>query len=111
MLGYHPAFKLHSDRPTVKTEDREIELQEVLDAGSRALEVANTNSIILQDKFGLQIDAEGFGNFMLWTEVNNMVCIEPVTYYPYTSGQENLHEGFMHLEDAEMVFTVRLRPL
>ena len=111
MLGYHPAFKLRIDNPTIETEQRVISLQEVLEVGSRALEVADCNSITLRDERSLRLETEGFGHFMLWTEVDNMVCIEPITFYPYSVGQENLHEGFTHLDTDQRVFTVNLVPL
>lgn len=111
MLGYHPAFKLRLAQPTVKTEDKVISLQEIIDVGSRALEVANCDTITLNDEKELRIETEGFGHFMLWTEVENMVCIEPITFYPYTLGQETLHEGFMHLDAEQLVFTVNLIPV
>lgn len=111
MLGYHPAFKLRVDQPTIETDDREIQLQEVLDVGSRALEVANCKSITLKDERAIKIETEGFGHFMLWTEVNNMVCIEPITFYPYAVEQQNLHEGFIHLDAEQQLFSVNLVPV
>ena len=111
MLGYHPAFKLRLAEPTVKANDQVISLQEIIDVGSRALEVANCDTITLSDEKGLRIETEGFGHFMLWTEVENMLCIEPITFYPYALGQENLHEGFMHLDTEQLVFTVNLIPV
>ena len=111
MLGYHPAFKLSHEKPTIETDQQAISLKEVLDVGSRALEVADCDIITLKDQRDLRIETEGFGHFMLWTEVANMVCIEPITFYPYSAGQENLHEGFIHLDAEEKVFTVNLIPL
>ncbi len=100
MLGYHPAFKLHSENPTIVTSDRTITLDEVLEVGSRALQVADTTSITLKDKRDITIETEGFGHFMFWTEVKNMVCIEPITFYPYAVDQRLLHEGFEHLMET-----------
>ncbi len=97
MLGYHPAFKLHSDTPVIKTDEREITLDEVLAVGNRALQVANCAEITLVDERTLTIKTEGFGHFMCWTEVRNMVCIEPITFYPYAVAQRNLHQGFDQL--------------
>ena len=48
---------------------------------------------------------------MLWTEVSNMVCIEPITFYPYAVAQENLHEGFSTLDGNSKEYTVFLKPL
>jgi galactose mutarotase-like enzyme len=109
MLGYHPAFKLDSKHPTIKTKSREITLNEVLAVGSRALEVANHNEITLKDQKEITIKTEGFGHFMCWTEVRNMVCIEPITFYPYAVEQHNLHEGFQQLSNKE-VFKIALHP-
>ena len=111
MLGYHPAFQIQLDKPTIETDEQVISIQEVLDVGSKALEVPDCNEIILKDLRDLKLKTEGFGHFMLWTEVPNMVCIEPITFYPYAVDQSNLHEGFMHLDTDQKVFTVNLVPL
>ena len=105
MLGYHPAFKLHSQNPMIRTKDKEISLDEVLAVGSRALEVPNHTEITLMDEKEITIKTEGFGHFMCWTEVRNMVCIEPITFYPYAVKQENLHQGFQKLKDTAILKT------
>lgn len=110
MLGYHPAFKLYTDKPTVIAEDQTITLDSVLAAGSRALEVADCQSIILKDQKKLSIKTEGFGHFMLWTEVPNMICIEPITFYPYAVNQMQLDDGFDYLTDEDRNFKVTLIP-
>lgn len=110
MLGYHPAFKLHSKNPSIVAENRVISLEEVLDAGNRALEVDNCSEIVLKDAQELRIETEGFGHFMLWTEVPNMICIEPITFYPYAVSQAELYQGFLHLPSDEMHFTVKIAP-
>ncbi|NKI33161.1 aldose 1-epimerase [Croceivirga thetidis] len=110
MLGYHPAFKLQAENPTIKTFEKEISLDEVLAVGSRAFEVANCEEITLVDERELTISTEGFGNFMCWTEVRNMVCIEPISFYPYAVEQHKLHEGFEYLGDEPKVFKVKLHP-
>ncbi|WP_299486336.1 aldose 1-epimerase [uncultured Allomuricauda sp.] len=109
MLGYHPAFKLHTNQPTIVTDSQKITLDEVLAVGSRAFQVADTESITLKDERDIRIETEGFGHFMCWTEVNNMICIEPITFYPYAVEQTELHEGFQYLGDTEAVFKVRLK--
>lgn len=111
MLGYHPAFKLHSDTPVIVANGQEIDLDSVLEVGSRALQVPNCSEIILKDDRKLKIQTEGFGNFMLWTEVRNMVCIEPITFYPYAVEQQNLHEGFQYLKDEAQSFHVQISPI
>jgi len=110
MLGYHPAFKLHSKNPVIVTDERQISLDEVLAVGSRALQVKDCESITLKDKKGITIKTEGFGHFMCWTEVGNMVCIEPISFYPSEVAQQNLHEGFQYLLDKKVEFKVGLYP-
>lgn len=110
MLGYHPAFKLYTDSPTIMVHSKEISLEEILRVGSRALEVPDCQEIVLKDLKELRIRTEGFGKFMLWTEVTNMICIEPITFYPYAVVQSNLHEGFRYLKDSDELFKVFLEP-
>ena len=108
MLGYHPSFKLHSDNPIIKTNKGQITLDEVLAVGSRAFQVADCTEIMLQDEKEITIKTEGFGHFMCWTEVRNMVCIEPISFYPYAVDQQNLHEGFEFLKDVPRNFKVKM---
>jgi galactose mutarotase-like enzyme len=111
MLGYHPAFKLHSKNPVVVADNRVISVDEVMAVGNRALEIPDCDKILLKDEKELRITTEGFGHFMLWTEVPNMLCIEPITFYPYAVEQRNLHEGFQYLGDGARKFRVGVRPL
>ncbi|MFT6934715.1 MAG: hypothetical protein ACJAUQ_001105 [Maribacter sp.] len=111
MLGYHPAFNLQTAMATIKTEDKSITIAEVLAVGSKALHVPNCEKMVLEDRQALEITTTGFTSFMLWTEVSNMVCIEPITFYPYAVAQENLHEGFTTLEGDSKEYTVFLKPL
>lgn len=108
MLGYHPAFKLHIENPTIVANEKVISLEEVLAVGSRALQVADCKTIILKDKRNLSIKTEGFNNFMLWTEVPNMICIEPISFYPYAVEADKLHTGFDALMQGPRVFKVFL---
>ncbi len=110
MLGYHPAFKLHSEHPTVLAGEKTISLDAILAVGSRALEVPDCTEIVLKDENELRIETEGFKSFMLWTEVQNMVCIEPITFYPYAVAQQRLHEGFEYLLDSPKKFKITLIP-
>lgn len=109
MLGSHPAFKLYTESPLILANNKEIILDEVLAVGSRALHVPGCTSITLKDKKEITIATEGFGDFMCWTEVRNMVCIEPITFYPISVEQRLLHHGFQTLK-GEAVFKVFLRP-
>ena len=110
MLGYHPAFNLVKDEPLLQAGALEIRLDEVMDAGSKALEVPGNSEIILHDQCKVHIKTQGFDNFMLWTEVPNMICIEPVTYYPYTKPQQFLHEGFDYLGRGGKTYSVDITP-
>ncbi|MEM8847325.1 MAG: aldose 1-epimerase, partial [Bacteroidota bacterium] len=107
MLGYHPAFKLHSENPIIVANNRQITLDEVLAVGSRALQVADCTFVTLNDEKEISISTEGFGHFMCWTEVRNMVCIEPISFYPYAVSESDLHEGFQTL-DGQSEFKVVL---
>lgn len=111
MLGYHPAFNLVSKNPIVIAEENAITLSRVMAVGNRAFKVLGYDEVILKDKNELRIATEGFGNFMLWTEVPNMICIEPITFYPYDVEQKNLHDGFQYLAGTEKTFTVKLLPI
>ncbi|RRQ49252.1 aldose 1-epimerase [Maribacter algicola] len=111
MLGYHPAFSLTTEHPIIKSQKKEISIPEVMAVGSRALQVPNESSIILKDQLELTIKTEGFEHFMLWTEVPNMVCIEPITFYPYAVEQANLDAGFKYLNNSKpIVFRAFIHP-
>jgi len=108
MLGYHPAFKLHTKNPMVIAKKNTISIEDILAVGSRAYEVADCQEITLKDTHELHIQTEGFKHFMLWTEVSNMLCIEPITFYPYSVAQDELHEGFQYTQATPVEFKVRL---
>ncbi len=112
MLGYHPAFKL-SGKNTVSfsTVNKHMTLQNILDVGSIAYPVLHTDeiSLIKKDGYNLKISTKGFNNFMLWTEVPNMVCIEPITAYPYTGEKALGKDLFRTCADTD-VFEVVIRP-
>ncbi len=112
MLGYHPAFKLsgaNTEHLSVKGMD--IRLQDVLDVGSIAYKVLDAHDIVLNKPTGykLQLKTKGFGNFMLWTEVTNMICIEPITAYPYTDDKA-LGEDLFMTSKGTTKFEVEIRP-
>ncbi|MEM1338381.1 MAG: aldose 1-epimerase [Bacteroidota bacterium] len=109
MLGYHPAFKLYSESPVIAIDEREITLEEVMAVGDRAMEIPGCNNITLMDEKQITITTAGFGHFMLWSPVRNMICIEPITFYPYAVEQKKLYEGFQYLEEME-VLKVKLLP-
>jgi len=103
MMGYHPAFKLYRENTRVESvpDRRVIPLSEILAVGSRAYELSATNEVILHDAHSLRLTTEGFGNFMLWTEVGNMLCIEPISHYPYAGEQTELSKGFRVLNGVD----------
>lgn len=92
MFGYHPSFKLSGfGTEIIKTVEKEIGLKEILSVGSAAYKILNTDEVILvkNDASVIKITSKNFNNFMLWTPVKNMVCIEPITQYPLEKNAEN----------------------
>lgn len=113
MLGYHPAFLLSdSGEETLESNGVEITLTDVYKAGSNACPVLNSNKIILKNihKKDLEITTKGFDNFMLWTEVDNMLCIEPITQYTSYTDQK-FSEKNMSLSDGKNIFSVAIKIL
>lgn len=111
MLGYHPAFLLSdTGKETLISNQKKITLTDVLKAGSNAFPVLNTDEILLvnYDKSNLQINTKGFQNFMLWTEVNNMICIEPITQYTSFTNQKFSEEN-MRLSEGKNYFSVEIK--
>ena len=89
MLGYHPAFMLQGNfDEIILSNSQKITIETIMKGGDIAYPIKNSNTITLLKKSGynLKIDTEGFNHFMLWTPTNNMLCIEPITAYPYTEG-------------------------
>lgn len=112
MLGYHPAFKLSGDNTEIlKVNDKQIRLQEILDVGSIAYPALHANEITLEKKEGYHITlkTQSFDNFMLWTEVPGMLCIEPITAYPYT-GNNALDQNLFRRCDQTENFEVLIVP-
>ncbi|MFK5973489.1 MAG: aldose 1-epimerase [Flavobacteriaceae bacterium] len=108
MLGYHPAFKLYIDNPLISAKGKTITLAEIVAVGNRAFQVADCDTILLKDQKEIKITTEGFGDFMLWTEVPNMVCIEPITFYPYGVDPKDLKKGFEYISKSEKIFMVNI---
>ncbi|REE79953.1 aldose 1-epimerase [Lutibacter oceani] len=112
MLGYHPAFMLNGNLDElVKTETKEVTIPEIMEGGDTAYPVLNTSEISLLKKtgFNIKIKTRGFNNFMLWTPVKNMLCIEPITAYPYTGG-EMLAKELFNISKESDIFKVELIP-
>jgi galactose mutarotase-like enzyme len=111
MLGYHPAFLLSNlGNETVTSNNKKITLAEIYEVGHNAFPVLNSDKIILQnsDKNDLEISTTGFNNFMLWTEVDNMLCIEPITQYTSYTDQKFSEEN-MSLSKGENVFSIKIK--
>lgn len=113
MLGYHPAFMLsNTGKEIVQTADKNITLAAVYEAGSNAFPVLNTDKVVLKNinRNDVEIKTEGFGNFMLWTEVDNMLCIEPITQYTSYTDQK-FSEKNMRLSSGKDTFMVTIKIL
>ena len=111
MLGYHPAFLLSDNgSETLASNDTKITLAEIYKAGHNAFPVLNSDKIILQnsDKSHLEISTTGFDNFMLWTEVDNMLCIEPISQYTSYTDQKFSEEN-MTLSKGKNIFSIQLK--
>lgn len=112
MFGYHPAFKTESSATAIGiSESEKITVLEVQAAGSMAYHVANSTAITLHTKHPLEIETEGFGQFMFWTEVDTMVCIEPITFYPYDTTQDTLFKGYDYMGKEVKIYKVFLKPV
>jgi hypothetical protein len=113
MFGYHPAFLLsNTGDEIIISEKKKITLSDIYKAGSNALPVLNSDKIILQNcnKKNLEISTRGFNNFMLWTEVDNLLCIEPITHYTSYTDQV-FSEKNMRLSEGENIFSVEIKVL
>ncbi len=85
MLGYHPAFKLSGDKTEYcLVSGKNVSIQEVIDKGGPSFPFFDLEeiSLIKEQGYNVKVKASGFENMMLWTEFNNMICIEPITQYP-----------------------------
>jgi len=113
MFGYHPSFKLlGSGTEIIKTKEKEITLNDILNVGSAAYKVLNSDEIILikNDSSNIKITTENFDNFMLWTEVNNMVCLEPITQYPLLETNK-YSEKNMRISSGKELFSCNIELL
>ncbi len=111
MLGYHPAFRLQNGQAHITGCSGTISIEEVLAVGDRAYEIPGCETLVLEDSRRLELTSRGFGHFMLWSPDPGMVCIEPITYYPYTRPLAEMHEGFEYLEREPRLFALVLKPL
>ena len=111
MLGYHPAFNLQTPGASISGCGQNVSVNEVLAVGDRAYELPGCETLVLEDTHRLELASRGFGHFMLWSPDPGMVCIEPITYYPYSRPQAEMHEGFDYLEREARRFSLTLKPL
>ena len=113
MLGYHPTFKLSGNlNETIQVKNQKITIEDVIQKGSAAHPFFDVNEITLIKKEGqnIQIKTNGFDNIMFWTEVNNMVCLEPITQYPDLSTQ-SYSEKNMRISRGKEIFSVVIAPI
>lgn len=112
MLGYHPAFLLNGKLDEIITsKNQHISIPEIMKGGDTAYPILNSDEVLLTKTNGLHINIKttGFHNFMLWTPVNNMLCIEPITAYPYAEG-ELLSEKLFNKSNGVDSFEVLITP-
>lgn len=112
MLGYHPAFKLSGNNTEYcMIADKKVSIQDVIDKGGPSFPFFNQNEITLvkEDGVNIKVKSEGFGNMMLWTEVDNMICIEPITHYPDLEKQ-NYSEKNLRISKEIEEFMVEIIP-
>lgn len=111
MFGYHPAFLLsNSGEEKIIRNNKLITLKEIINSGSNAYPILNSDKILLKNinKKDIEVSTKGFNNFMLWTEVNNMLCIEPITHY--TSFTDQVYsEKNMNLLKGKKKFSVKIK--
>jgi galactose mutarotase-like enzyme len=113
MLGYHPAFLLSgTSNDTLVANGKKITLEEIYKVGHNAFPILNTDKIILEniDRNHIEITTTGFNNFMLWTEVDNMLCIEPISQYTSYTNQKFSEEN-MRISKGINTFSVTIKVL
>ncbi|WP_088324177.1 aldose 1-epimerase [Polaribacter tangerinus] len=111
MLGYHPAFLLsNTGKETIFSDSKKIGLKEVYNAGHNAYPFLKTDTLTLENinKSDIKITTKGFNNFMLWTQVDNMLCIEPISQYTsYVT--EIFSEKNMRSSSGKEVFSMEIK--
>ncbi len=112
MLGYHPAFKISKDSIVQSDSRKEVTLDHIMETGADAFPVLKSSKISLvhSDTYAVDISTEGFNNFMLWTEVDSMLCIEPITQFPDLVEQQYSQDN-MSISNGKEIFTVFVNPL
>jgi len=112
MFGFHPTFKLSGKgNERIKIKDQIITIDDVMEKGGAAYPFFDVDQVSLIKKEGQNIllKTEGFNNIMFWTEVKNMVCLEPITQYPDIVSQ-SYSEKNMKISKGKEAFTVEIIP-
>jgi galactose mutarotase-like enzyme len=113
MLGYHPAFLLsNTGKEVLTSNDKKATLSEIQKVGDNAFPFLNCNGIKLENigRKHLEITTTGFHNFMIWSPVDNMLCIEPITQYTsYTD--EKFSDENMRLSEGKNSFSFEIKIL
>lgn len=110
MLGFHPAFKLSGKGDEIiEVIDQKVTIDEVIKKGGNAFPFFDVEQVNLIKKVGQNINfkTEGFNNIMFWTQVKNMVCLEPITQYPDLESQ-SYSEKNMRISKGIEVFSVEI---
>jgi len=113
MFGYHPAFKLSGNLDEIiQIKNNKITINDIIQKGGAAYPFFDVNEITLIKKEGqnIQLKTEGFDTIMFWTEVPNMVCLEPITQYPNLETQ-NYSKNNMRLSKEKEVFSIVITPI
>lgn len=113
MLGYHPAFLLsNTAKETLTSNSKRFTIDEIKAVGDDAFPILNSTSITLHniERNDVEISTKGFGNLMLWTQVDNMLCIEPITHYPSYKDEKYTEENML-LSKGKNEFSVEIKVL
>ncbi|PKB45118.1 aldose 1-epimerase [Cellulophaga sp. RHA19] len=111
MLGYHPAFKTESNVTEVSYgENAKAAVKDIKAAGSVAYPLRDMTKAELQNTNAITIETQGFKELMLWTEVDTMLCVEPITFYPYDVAQDKLFKGYSNMGKVPAEYKVFLKP-
>jgi len=112
MFGYHPAFQLSGKGDEIiKIQKQKITINQVLEKGGAAYPFFDVNklSLIKKGGYNIHIKTQGFDNIMFWTEVKNMICLEPITQYPDLKTQ-SYSEKNMRISKGKENFSITIMP-
>ena len=112
MLGYHPAFKLSGNKNEYcLVAGKKITVQDVIDKGGPSFPFFDLEeiSLIKEKGYHVKVKCRGFKNMMLWTEFDNMICIEPITQYPDVVNQK-YSEKDLRISSGKDKFKIEIEP-